>query len=107
MKTAKRGERLTDRELEILLLVAEGHSANEAAIACSITPRTVESHLDTIRLKLGARDSTHMVAIAMAFQILPFEIPEDRGARKHGPAPYSDAILYEVDWEQRRIVSAR
>jgi DNA-binding CsgD family transcriptional regulator len=63
---------LTDRELEILMLIAHGQSAKEAALACGIAPRTVESQLDAIRMKLGARNRSHMVAIAIASHILPF-----------------------------------
>ena len=56
--------RLTLRELQILELVAQGYSAKEVAQVIHVAPRTVESHIDTIRLKLRARNRTHMVAIA-------------------------------------------
>lgn len=56
--------RLTLRELQILELVAQGYSAKEIAQEIHVAPRTVESHIDTIRLKLRARNRTHMVAIA-------------------------------------------
>lgn len=61
---------LTSRELQILQLVALGKSAKEVALECQIAPRTVESHLGSIRLKLRARNRTHMVAIAIATDIL-------------------------------------
>jgi len=61
---------LTNRELEILALVALGHSAKEVGIRCGITYRTVQSHLDSMRLKLRANNKTHMVAIAMASDLL-------------------------------------
>lgn len=64
------GTSLTGRELEILGLIATGKSAKEAAIVCGIAPRTVETHLDTIRVKLRARNRVHMVAIAFASAIL-------------------------------------
>jgi DNA-binding CsgD family transcriptional regulator len=59
-----RDVRLTHREIQILELVAQGYSAKEVAQAIHVAPRTVESHIDTIRLKLRARNRTHMVAIA-------------------------------------------
>jgi DNA-binding CsgD family transcriptional regulator len=61
---------LTSRELQILELVALGNSAKEVALECDIAPRTVECHLDTMRLKLQARNRTHMVAIAIASNVL-------------------------------------
>ena len=62
---------LTIRELAILERVALGFSAKEVAQNFQIAPRTVESHLDTIRLKLRARNRTHMVAIAIRLALLP------------------------------------
>lgn len=77
---------LTLRELEVLALIAQGQSAKEAAIACSIAPRTVESHLDTIRIKLKARNRVHMVAIAITSEILSFAGSEPIGTST-GPHP--------------------
>lgn len=61
---------LTARQLQILKLAALGNSAKEIAIAIAIAPRTVECHLDKIRLILRARNQPHMVAIAMRTSIL-------------------------------------
>lgn len=61
---------LTNRELQLLMLVALGYSAKEVAYRCGIAFRTVETHLDTIRLKLRARNRTHMVAIAIRLGLL-------------------------------------
>lgn len=60
----------TIRELQILELVAFGYSAKEVAQVCQIRPRTVECHLDTMRLKLRARNRTHMVALAIDLDLL-------------------------------------
>lgn len=78
VKSIQHGMALTERELEILLLIAKGQSAKEAAIVCNIAPRTVETHLDTTRVKLGARNRTHMVAIAMSRNILQIPRVETR-----------------------------
>lgn len=56
---------LTKREIEILKLVASGLSAKEAAKELLIAPRTVERHIDHIRLKTRARNRSHMVALAL------------------------------------------
>lgn len=61
---------LTSRELQILELVAFGNSAKEIAQRCDIAHRTVEAHLDTARLKLRARNRTHMVGIALDLGLL-------------------------------------
>lgn len=44
---------LTDRELEVLRLVAAGHSNAEIADALAISVRTVERHLTNVYAKLG------------------------------------------------------
>lgn len=64
---------LTRREYQILELVAQGYSAKEIAQAIEIAPRTVERHIDNIRLKLRARNRTHMVAKAIGAHMLTAE----------------------------------
>lgn len=82
---------LTHRELQILELVAQGYSAKEVAQAIKIAPRTVEGHIDTIRLKLRARNRTHMVTRAIAANMLsPDGHPVDKKAgQKAGPLFHS------------------
>lgn len=58
-------EELTRREVEVLKLVAAGLSAKEVAKELMIAPRTVERHIDHIRLKARARNRSHMVALAV------------------------------------------
>jgi DNA-binding NarL/FixJ family response regulator len=55
----KRGplDQLTDREREILGLMAEGHSNHAICNRLVISPRTVESHVRTVFIKLGLPDS--------------------------------------------------
>jgi LuxR family transcriptional regulator, transcriptional regulator of spore coat protein len=55
---------LTQREHQILELVAVGLSAKEVAQQIDIAPRTVERHIENIRLKMRARNRTHMVTCA-------------------------------------------
>ncbi len=61
---------LTDRELEVLRLVADGMSNNEIAHAVAIPPLSVKGHLARIGRKLGAGDRTQMVAAAMRADLL-------------------------------------
>ncbi|RIX32212.1 helix-turn-helix domain-containing protein [Sphingomonas edaphi] len=56
---------LTPREQEILELVAKGLSAKEIAGQIGIAPRTVEGHIDSVRLKVRARNKAHMVTQAV------------------------------------------
>jgi LuxR family transcriptional regulator of spore coat protein len=56
---------LTAREQQVLRLLARGHSAKEVANDLAITARTVESHIDRLRLKTRTRNRTHMVAQAV------------------------------------------
>ncbi|WP_149823162.1 response regulator transcription factor [Streptomyces tailanensis] len=62
--------RLSDRELEILLLAAHGMSDADMSHRLSISPRTVASHMRSIREKLCAKNRTHLVAIALRVGIL-------------------------------------
>jgi DNA-binding NarL/FixJ family response regulator len=56
---------LTERELQVLALVAEGCSNKVIARHLGISERTVKNHLSYIMAKLGASDRTHAVVIAV------------------------------------------
>ncbi len=56
---------LSDRELEVLALVAEGRSNREVAEALDLAASTVKSHLDRVFDKLGAPDRAAAVALAV------------------------------------------
>ncbi|MDX2545831.1 response regulator transcription factor [Streptomyces sp. WI04-05B] len=62
--------RLSTRELEILLLAAHGLSDADMSDQLSISPRTVASHMRSIREKLCAKNRTHLIAIALRAGIL-------------------------------------
>jgi DNA-binding CsgD family transcriptional regulator len=58
--------RLTGRELQVLHLVARGLSSKEIGAMLEIDSRTVERHIDHVRLKTRARNRSHMVALAIS-----------------------------------------
>jgi DNA-binding CsgD family transcriptional regulator len=61
---------LSDRELEVLALVAEGATNNEIAIRLHLSVRTITYHVEAIFAKLDARSRTHAVALALRQGIL-------------------------------------
>jgi DNA-binding NarL/FixJ family response regulator len=56
---------LTPRELEIVKLVAEGHTTDEIASTLVISKRTVEHHRSHILEKLGMRDRVELARYAI------------------------------------------
>lgn len=61
---------LTEREVEILRLVAEGYNNREIASLTYLAEGTVKNHLSAILMKLGARDRTNAVLRALREGVL-------------------------------------
>jgi DNA-binding NarL/FixJ family response regulator len=57
-------EALTDREREVLALVATGLTNDEIASHLYMSPLTAKTHVSRILTKLGARDRTQLVVLA-------------------------------------------
>jgi DNA-binding NarL/FixJ family response regulator len=57
-------EQLTDREREVVALVAEGLSNEEIAGRLFVSPSTAKTHVSRAMGKLGARDRAQLVVIA-------------------------------------------
>lgn len=55
---------LTDREAEVLALIAAGHSNGEIARQLFVSEATVKTHVNRILAKTGARDRTQAAAYA-------------------------------------------
>jgi DNA-binding NarL/FixJ family response regulator len=63
-------ETLTQRELEVLQLLAFGYTNRDIGKRLFISPDTVKTHLEHIYQKLGANDRTAAVAEAMRRQLI-------------------------------------
>jgi PAS domain S-box-containing protein len=56
---------LTDREKEVLTLLALGETNATIADQLHLSPETVRSHTRSARLRLGARSRSHAIALAL------------------------------------------
>ncbi|NJO81616.1 MAG: response regulator transcription factor [Blastochloris sp.] len=67
--------RMTDRESTILQLVATGTPNREIGQSLGLSERTIKDDLTAIFAKLGARDRTHAVVIAMQRGLIQLKHP--------------------------------
>ena len=63
-------ESLTERELEVLNLIAQGHSNQQIADALIVSLGTIKKHLNNIFGKLGVTSRTQAVARARELSLL-------------------------------------
>ncbi len=66
---------LTPRELEVLRLMAGGHSNREIARTLFVTESTIKGHVNNIFSKLGVRHRTHAVTLALKRGIISLGDP--------------------------------
>jgi DNA-binding NarL/FixJ family response regulator len=72
-------EQLTQRETEVLRLMAAGHTNHEIAQTLHLAPGTVKNHVSSVLMKLGVRDRTRAVLRALDHGLL--------GRASDDPAP--------------------
>ncbi len=61
---------LTNREIEVLKLIAQGYTNNEISTILFISPHTVKSHMINIFNKLSVNDRTHAAVLATRNDII-------------------------------------
>ena len=69
--TADREMSLSNRQKEVLALVALGATDNEIAQQLCLSVDTISWHVKEIRCRLDARSRAHAVALAIRHDLLP------------------------------------
>jgi DNA-binding NarL/FixJ family response regulator len=77
--------KLTERQREVLQLVAEGHNTKAIAFTLGISAKTVEAHRKLLMDRLGIHDVVGLVRYAMRFGVVPPEM--------ESPPPYRSKVL--------------
>lgn len=66
---------LTEREREVMKLLAEGHTVRETASTLGVSVKTVEAHKFNLMRKLDIHNKAQLVTVAIQKKILPLPIP--------------------------------
>ena len=69
---------LTERELEVLALVARGWSNAEIADTLYVTTATAKTHVSRLLMKLDARDRAQLIVVAYESGLVTVRPPEPR-----------------------------
>jgi len=78
LATEKRAAPITERQRDVIALIAAGCSNDEVGARLGISPRTAKAHSDVLRQKLGVRRRRQ---IPIAFRLLTGEDPLSTGSR--------------------------
>jgi len=65
LEADERSNELTQRELEVVKLIAEAHTNKQIAQILNLSEKTVESHRGNVLAKLGMRDRVELVRYAI------------------------------------------
>jgi DNA-binding CsgD family transcriptional regulator len=79
--TSERYPSITDRQREVIVLIAAGCSNEEVGERLGISPRTVKAHCDVLRQKLGVRRRRQL---PIAYRSLTGDDPLARGLGPRG-----------------------
>ena len=83
--------RLTDREMEVLRLVAQGLNNRDIAKQLFISENTVKNHIRNILEKLHLHSRMEAVVYAVREKMIEIELTDDR-SHDRGRAPGSSVI---------------
>lgn len=64
-------QKLTARQIEVLMLVAEGHRTREIATHLGLSVKTIESHRGEIMRRLGVHDVVSLARYAIRVGLIP------------------------------------
>jgi DNA-binding CsgD family transcriptional regulator len=78
LATARKPAPITERQREVVALIAAGCSNEEVGARLGISPRTAKAHCDVLRQKLGVKRRRQ---IPMAYRLLTGEDPMTSGHR--------------------------
>jgi two-component system NarL family response regulator len=70
------GRPLSERELEVLLAAAKGETMEETAARLWLSLETIKSHRRNVIAKLGARNLSHAIALAVRSGLMSVESVE-------------------------------
>jgi putative two-component system response regulator len=68
------GGQLTQREREVITLLAQGLNGEEVAETLFLSPATIRTHLRNAMDKVGARTRAHLIAVALAADEIDLDI---------------------------------
>lgn len=77
-------DRLSQREREVLQLLAEGHTGRKIAERLYISPKTVEGHKTRLMQKLGARNRSDLIRFALTSGLVSQEGGHELGEAEAG-----------------------
>jgi DNA-binding NarL/FixJ family response regulator len=66
---------LTEREVDVLRLIAQGKANKEIAISLTIGEKTVKTHVSNILMKLGVQSRTQAALYAAQIGMVPIDTP--------------------------------
>ena len=61
---------MTEREIDVLRLVAQGATAKEIAARLGISPKTAQAHRDNVKQKLDLKTTAAMVRYAVRHKLV-------------------------------------
>ena len=62
---------LSDRQMDVLRLAADGLTTPQIAVELGLSPRTVDTHREHAIAEMGARNMVHAVALAIQEGLIP------------------------------------